>query len=56
MLATKPIDPSTLRINESGEENLETEKDIKEVKKTPYYAYPILVLCGASGAMDGPFS
>lgn len=25
-------------------------------KTTPWYAYLILVLCGASGAMDGPFS
>jgi hypothetical protein len=23
---------------------------------TPFCAYPILVLCGATGAMDGPFS
>lgn len=28
----------------------------KEDKRTPWYAYPILVICGASGAMDGPFS
>ena len=27
-----------------------------EPYKTPLYAYLILVLCGASGAMDGPFS
>ncbi|TNV77564.1 hypothetical protein FGO68_gene15410 [Halteria grandinella] len=37
-------------------QNEDIEIHQPQEKRTPWYAYPILILCGASGAMDGPFS